>query len=150
MDELKQHRNAILLFGHHLKKLVADRNKINLEIDRVADLITAHANFLPAADRSAELQKVEGLLAAPPGFTDSVRGVLRNNPGYSANATGVRDMLIRSGYNLSAYTNPMASIHTILKRLAERGEVDTSVSGGELYYRWKQDVPKRNKAFYGE
>ncbi len=29
-------------------------------------------------------------------------------------------MLAKAGFNLSAYTNPLASIHTILKRLAER------------------------------
>jgi hypothetical protein len=46
-------------------------------------------------------------------------------------------MLIESGYDLSQYTNPLASIHTILKRLVKSGEVEGTVRDGELYYQWK-------------
>lgn len=140
--ELKRYRAAILLCSLRLRKLVANREKLTLEIDRVSDLITANANFLPAGERAAQLQKLEQLVADPPGFTDSVRNVLRTNPGDAATATAVRDLLAKAGFNLSAYSNPLASIHTILKRLAKRGEVTSSMNNGQIYYRWKADVPR--------
>jgi hypothetical protein len=142
-DELKRHRASILLCTLRLRKLVANREKLNLEIERISDLFTANANFLPESERTVQLQGLEQLVADPPGFTDSVRKVLRENPGHAATATAVRDMLAKAGFNLSAYSNPLASIHTILKRLAERGELTTSIKNEQIHYRWKTDVPRK-------
>jgi hypothetical protein len=142
-DELKRYRASILLCTLRLRKLVANREKLNLEIERISDLFTANANFLPESERTVQLQGLEQLVADPPGFTDSVRKVLRENPGHAATATAVRDMLAEAGFNLSAYSNPLASIHTILKRLAERGELTTSIKNEQIHYRWKTDVPRK-------
>jgi len=50
----------------------------------------------------------------------------------------VRDLLIADGYNMSRYSNPLASIHTILKRLTKADEVEAKVlKDGDVYYRWK-------------
>jgi hypothetical protein len=59
-------------------------------------------------------------------------------------------MLAKAGFNLNAYTNPLASIHTILKRLAERGEVTASMNDGQMYYRWKADAPGKGSGSDGE
>jgi hypothetical protein len=69
-----------------------------------------------------------------------VRNVLRNVPSQALTAKKVRDLLRSAGFDLSSYTNPLASIHTILKRLAERGEVEVSESGGEVHYRWSKVI----------
>ena len=138
--DLKQYRTAVVLYTARLEKVVAERTKLNKEIERVADLIEANANFLPEEERAEKLQKLEKLVAGPPGFTDSVRNVLRSRPEYFVTAIGVRDWLAKEGYNLSQYSNPLASIHTILRRLAKSKEVFTEVKDGELYYRWKGDL----------
>jgi hypothetical protein len=137
--DLTHYRSSIVLSTHRLKKLIADRDKLELEIERTGEYIKANANFLPDAEREAQLKKLEQLIAQPPGFTDAVRIVLSKNQGYSTTAIGVRELLVKSGFPLSGYSNPLASIHTILKRLADRGEVDTETVGGEMYYHWKGD-----------
>ncbi len=147
--ELKRYRATVLLCSLRLHKLLAKREKLNLEIGRVSDLLTANANFLPEQERAVQLQQLEQLVADPPGFTDSIRNVLKAHPAHPVSATDVRDMLAKAGFNLSAYSNPLASIHTILKRLAERGELTTSVKNEQTYYRWKTDVPRKGLGFPG-
>lgn len=143
--DVNSYRRSIRLQHIALRKLVEERDRKNLEIERAAEYIKASANFLPDAERAQELQKLEQAIAGPPGFTDAVRNVLRGNPSYSATATAVRQMLINNGFDLSSYSNPLASIHTILKRLTERGEAECIINNGEVYYRWKGDVPRRSR-----
>ena len=138
--DLKQYRNAVVMYTARLGQVVAERSKLNREIERVTDLIEANANFLPEEERAERLQKMEQLVAGPPGFTDSVRNVLRSRSGDWATAIRVRDWLNAEGYNLSQYSNPLASIHTILRRLAKSDEVFTEVKDGEINYRWKGDL----------
>ena len=143
--DVTRYRRSIVLQHVQLRRLIAERDKTSLEIEKAAEYIRANANFLPEAERAEELQKLEQVIAGPPGFTDAVRSVLRSNPGYSATATRVRDMLINSGFSLNSYSNPLASIHTILKRLAERGEAAPTVNNGEVYYRWIGDMPRKGR-----
>ncbi len=151
-DQFKRYRITILLCSRRLEKLVAKREKLNAEIERISELLTANANFLPAEEKAEQLLQLEQLVADPPGFTDSVRQVLRANRWAEATPIAVRDMLAQAGFNLSAYNNPLASIHTILKRLAERGEVTTSVKDGQTCYRWKAkaDAPRQGPESDGE
>jgi hypothetical protein len=149
-DQFKRYRATILLCSLRLRRLVAKREKLNLEIERISELLIANANFLPDAEKADQLLQLEQLVADPPGFTDSVRKVLRANRGQAATALAVRDLLAKAGFNLSAYTNPLASIHTILKRLAERGEAIASTNDGQIYYRWKADAPRKGAGSDGE
>ena len=142
VDDLKRYRNAIILHKHSLRKLIEQREKLNLDIERSADYITANANFLPDDEREEVLEQLAQMVAGPPGFTDAIRMVLSNNPSHSANAIHVRNLLEKSKFDLSGYSNPLASIHTILKRLAKQGEVTVDVVNGEPFYRWKGDVVK--------
>lgn len=133
--DVKHYRKTVALYSVMLRKLLDERDKLNRKIEHTAELISANANFMPDGERAAQLQKLAEMVAGPPGFTDSVRNVLRNVP-QALTAKQVRDLLRGAGFDLSSYTNPLASIHTILKRLAERGEVEVSESNGEVHYRW--------------
>ena len=55
------------------------------------------------------------------GFTDAVRATF--TPGKGMTAIQVRNDLINAGFDLDGYTNPLATIHTILKRLVKAGEL---------------------------
>lgn len=136
MDQ-KHYRKTVTFYSLALHKLLDQRDQLNRKIEHTAELISANANFLPEEERAAQLQKLAEMVAGPPGFTDSVRQVLRNVPSQALTAKEVRDLLRGAGFDLSSYTNPLASIHTILKRLAERGEVVVSESKGEVRYRWE-------------
>jgi|GEM_PF-4239969 len=66
-------------------------------------------------------------------LADAVREVLRRSEHFRT-PRGIRDTLEYNGYNLKErHNNPLASIHGILKRLAESGEAEFH----EGRYRWK-------------
>ncbi len=54
----------------------------------------------------------------------------------------VRDMLQLQGYQLQTYTNALASIHAVLKRLHDSGEaIRIAGADGKAMYRWKASLP---------
>jgi len=137
--EIKRYRDAITVHMYQLKKLVAERDKLNNRIKQIDDYIVANANFLPLRERMAVLERLEAAGVEPLGFTDAVREVLKLNSRQWFTPTGVRDLLGGSGFDLNSYSNPLASIHTILKRLTEHQEVDKDVTAGEARYRWRAE-----------
>lgn len=135
--DIKRCRKVVTIYSVALRKLLEKRDELNRKIEHTAELISANANFLPEEERAAQLQKLAEMVAGPPGFTDSVRNILRGVQAQALSAKKVRDLLRGAGFDLSSYTNPLASIHTILKRLVERGEAEIVESNGEVQYRWK-------------
>jgi hypothetical protein len=82
--------------------------------------------------------------AGIPGISDAIRTVLSNH--YETDKrtilmpTGIRNRLASGGFDLGNYKNPMAVIHTTLKRLEEQGEVEAlEAKDKKIGYRW---VPK--------
>jgi YD repeat-containing protein len=57
-------------------------------------------------------------LTAETGLTVRVFQVLEQNAGKEFTPTEIRDLLVTSGFSLEGRSNPMAEIHTTLKRLA--------------------------------
>jgi hypothetical protein len=54
-------------------------------------------------------------------------------------AKGIRNILQASGYQPDKkHSNPLASIHGVLKRLAESGEAEQVEAGGKTFYRWNE------------
>lgn len=82
--------------------------------------------------------------AGIPGISDAIRKVLSDQYAIEKrmmmHPTGIRNRLVSAGIDLGNYKNPMAVIHTTLKRLEEQGEVE-ALEGKEkkIGYRW---VPK--------
>jgi hypothetical protein len=80
--------------------------------------------------RLAELAQTIGTLSkllgltptVPMGLTDAVRIVVRG-AGVPMTPVEVRDRLHGIGFDVSKYTNDLAAVHTILKRLNESGEL---------------------------
>jgi hypothetical protein len=80
-------------------------------------------------DRIAQLSQTIGFLTrlcglTPTvglGLTDAVRMALRA-AGHPLTATEVREQLAGMGVDLERYSNDLAAIHTILRRLTESGE----------------------------
>ena len=68
------------------------------------------------------LNKLCGFMpTAPMGLTDGCRLALRS--GAPMTPREVRDRLEAIGFDLSEYSNALASIHTVLRRLNEAGEI---------------------------
>jgi hypothetical protein len=69
------------------------------------------------------LSRLCGLVPTVPlGLTDACRLVVRG-AGLPVTPTDVRERLKAIGFDLSKYSNDLAAIHTILKRLNESGEL---------------------------
>jgi hypothetical protein len=102
--------------------------------------------------RIAQLQQTIGTLTklcgftptVPLGLTDACRMVL-GNAATPLTPTAIRDRLDAVGVDLSRYSNPLAAIHTVLKRLVEAGELhaeDADAANRTVYQsfgpRWRR------------
>ena len=83
------------------------------------------------------LSKLLGLTpTVPMGLTDAIRLVVRG-AGVPMTPVDVRDRLHAIGFDVSKYTNDLAAVHTILKRLNESGEIRFVVrTPGKHQYIW--------------
>jgi hypothetical protein len=82
------------------------------------------------------LMKLCGFVPTIPwGLTDACRTVLRN-AGIPMSPTEVRDRLAAIGVDLSKYSNELAAIHTVLRRLHDSGELRFIAAPGKHLYRW--------------
>ena len=113
-------------------------------------------NQLPEQEVAAFEDELQRLVAGGAGLSDSVRTALSKNRKLFMTATAVRDEMKRAGFDFGNYSsNPLASVHSVLKRL-KPDEVDRQVVAGVMAWRWKKsDKPRvrrlrRNAAFYGE
>jgi hypothetical protein len=119
-----------------LKRETVEKRILQLE-QTIASLseLTGEDPFSKAWSR-ASLGKIDNLKLA-----EACRKVLQSANKYWT-PIDVRDMLLLQSYDLSGYTNALASIHAVLKRLHESGEV-VRIAGaeGKAMYRWKSFEP---------
>jgi hypothetical protein len=119
--------------------LDARRENLNERIIRVREGVVGLSSLAghdPDEIRMKYANLFPELIDSDIGFTDAVRKVL------AANATlmtpvGVRTGLRTLGFDLDRYSNPLASIHTVLKRLVESGEAEIGTVNESTAYRWK-------------
>lgn len=85
------------------------------------DLKIAKLEQLEAALRSVGNEDEDSLAMA--GLTDAIRQVVRGGGERGLAPTELRERLLGRGFKLSKYSQPLAMIHVILKRLERNGEV---------------------------
>ena len=73
------------------------------------------------------------------GLTDAVRSLFSDCPGQWGSAKSVRKRLCEAGFPVDAYTQPLAVIHTTLKRLAKQGELRWEEAEGTVRYQWIEE-----------
>jgi hypothetical protein len=117
---------ALLAATKEYETLGEERRRID---DRLAQLAQTIAN----------LSLLLGLTPTQPfGLTDACRLVYRN-AGLPLSPTDVRDRLRGMGVDLSIYSNEMAAIHTVIKRLNEAGELRfIAGSPSKHLYAWQR------------
>jgi hypothetical protein len=114
------------------------REQLDSRIFRVREGLVGLA-LLSGTD-SSELAKKHphlfpDLISPDVGLTDAVRQALESKRIYMS-PVEVRNRLVDMKYDMKRYTNVLASIHTILKRLVDSGEVDAGNREGKVVYRW--------------
>lgn len=114
-----------------------------IEVDRKLKAVEQTINLLePYYGRDEELRVsgvslAEALAQDELGITGAVEKVLASNAYHSLYPTQIRDMLIENRFELKG-DNPMATIHTVLKRLVARPDgavVAVTDPGGKTAYR---------------
>src|ERR1035441_1398242 len=79
------------------------------------------------------------------GITEAVQWALTTSP-EALSPTQVRDLLVEHGYPVRG-ENPMATIHTVLKRLASRpdGSVEVEAHAGKTVYQYVAQAADHGK-----
>lgn len=108
------------------------------EEDSDEDIKLYIPSLIERAQTQAAMNVARLMIGKTIGLTDAVREVLKAADGWQY-PTEVRDGLERMGIDTQSYSNILASIHTILKRLAVKGEVEEfkDKEGKGMSYRWK-------------
>ena len=102
--------------------------------------------------RIAQLQQTINTLSrlcglqptVPWGLTDACRTLLRN-AGRPLSAVEIRARLTSIGFDLNRYSNPLAAIHTVLKRLDESGVGDRPGGVRVTPAARRRDAPTRRR-----
>ncbi len=117
------YRAALQAAAKEYEDLGEQRRKIDERLNQLAQTI-------------GTLSRLIGLTPTVPlSITDAVRLAMR--AGVPMTPPEVRDRLLAIGVDLSSYSNELAVIHTVLRRLNEAGEIRIIPKpGGKNAYLW--------------
>ena len=87
------------------------------------------------------------LAASDLGLTDSIRMLLQSYPNRLFGPTEVRDVLVAGNYDFGQQPNPLASIHTVLKRITNGVDPRYVRVEGEKGTLYKFDSPAAARAY---
>jgi hypothetical protein len=118
-----EYRAALEAAAKEYEELGEQRRRIDERLTQLAQTI-------------GTLSRLIGLTPTVPlSITDAVRLAMR--AGVPMTPPEVRDRLLSIGFDLSNYTNQLAVIHTVLKRLNEAGEIRiVPRANGKNAYLW--------------
>jgi|SRR5579872_1697084 len=114
-----------------LERAVAEYEQLGAERRRIDDRLAQLTQTISTLSRLVGLEPT-----VPFGLTDACRLVYRN-AGIPLSPTEVRERLRAIGFDLSHYSNEMAAIHTVLRRLNESGELRAMAVPGKQIYTWR-------------
>jgi hypothetical protein len=109
------------------------RDEAARELSKVAGLIRATVKMLPPQQAALGERVLEELDERPLGLTEGIRLSLMTDTREWMSPTEIRESLRGLGFSFESYkANPLASIHTTLKRLGDEVEVK-GPAGGKVY-----------------
>jgi len=131
-------KDTLEALKRELRELVAQRDRVNIRMEKVQTAITGLVSTLTDPDEAVAQLSYMNEIVGPIGITEVIRHIYRSDPNCTWTAVDVRDNLLRENFDIHKYSNPLAAIHTILRRLERAGEIepadDVEFGGG---YRWK-------------
>jgi len=129
------YKDSIRQWRTKLKRLAEERDRIEADIAQCEAVVKALAESIEdRTQREKFLAEVE-TLARSEGFTDAIRRILADSHG-PITPPEIRDRMMEDGFRLGAYKSPLASIHAILTRLGNKGQVRRKVRGDRTAYEW--------------
>ena len=120
------YRTALSAAVAEYERLGAERRQIDDRLSQLAQTISS-------------LSRLLGMVSTQPiGLTDACRMIYRN-AGLPMSPTDVRDRMKAVGIDLSVYSNEMAAIHTVIRRVHDAGELRlVTASPGKTLYVWEK------------
>lgn len=125
-------------------KLLADRENLDLQITKQFQFIRATINMLADEERDEYEKAIAKLALDSIGLTEAIRRILQASPSRWHTATDVRDKLVTTGFDFATYkANPLASVHSVLKRLKPM-EFESTTIDGVMAWRLKETHATRH------
>ncbi|HTU42385.1 MAG TPA: hypothetical protein VMF10_11810 [Candidatus Aquilonibacter sp.] len=118
-------------------KLIRQRDEAEIELAKIKPLITSVFAMLPEDRQKANQQAIDDMEAESAGLQDAIKLVFSTREGQCISASSVREYLSAMGFDFRQYkANPLASIVTTLKRIADSGYIEpVSTPHGMMYRR---------------
>jgi hypothetical protein len=139
VDTFEPYRQQAKEAGRLFADACQRRKQADQDMARFRKLATALADMLPDDERLRFLQDLEASSAV--GFTDTIKQIFREASPNGVTPMQVRAKLQGAGYDLSGQSNPMASIHSVIRRLLQSEHLvpygDASFGG----FRWNDPNP---------
>jgi len=138
------YRTALYEAKQDVARHLVKRQKLDHKIAQLQALVTNLQNLSAARDRKNFEKGVDRVIKASTnvGVTDCVRVILKETF-LPMTAAEIKQAIEDRKYNLTVYKNPLAVIHTILKRLVKSDEVRVIPQpGGKKVYQWISTADK--------
>lgn len=142
LSNLVAFRKQIAEAQTSIQKLYGLRRNIDSKVADLKELVRANTNFLPTEEREAELLALE-MFKIPENITEAVKITLFLARARKEGLTPiqVKEQAEERGFDFSGYTNPMASIHTILKRMKDAIPPQVILDENEGTYTYAMGTP---------
>jgi ABC-type transporter Mla subunit MlaD len=131
--------NTIVKLRQELQELRKQRGHIERRMSNVNIALRSLAREIEnQEEREGLLREVNAARRKPAGLTQAISETLRQTH-ESLSPNEVREWLEREGFDLSEYSQPLATISVTLRRLEKRGCVKAAREGRKPIYKWIGD-----------
>jgi hypothetical protein len=116
---------------------IKQRNALNERISQLNKILRGLAFTLPIKERDELLANLRLVARKPAGLTELIGEVLQKDNSEGMVVAEIREQLENSGFDLSDYSQPLATISNTLSRMRESGKVKRKlVRGKGLAWAW--------------
>jgi hypothetical protein len=118
---------------HQLLDLALEKKEIEKKSSLLEKAVRALIDLVPGENEQLGLLEALDEIVRPAGLTNAVRSALHTAAGTPLTPREVRDIVPMF---LVGHSNPLASVHTVLKRLSRTDDVEATTKEGNVAYRW--------------
>jgi hypothetical protein len=122
-----------------LRDLCKQRKYTEMRMVNVILALRSLARELDKEEQQEVLRKVAAARRKPAGLTEAISESLRQMLHQSLSANEVREWLEKEGFDLSEYSQPLATISVTLGRLTKSRRVKATRKGRNVTYQWIGD-----------
>lgn len=120
-------------------ELAKEQARIETEVEKLSRMLNATFHMMPPEEKKEFSAAFKSLQIQDKGLTAAVKQILKTNRQEWLTAVQVRDKLKEVGFDFGGYTsNPLVSVHSVLKRLKPREVQAKILVDGTKEYRWNK------------